>query len=118
MTWAKRATHCLAAAVMSCLAMFGDRAEACMVCIPFPQSTVADHLLSAKVVALARENPEKPFSFSAVEVLKGELSTPEIELFLNSATRRRLALNPDGGRSRRFAVCVTVAGARPISQPP
>lgn len=95
MCWEKRATHCLAAVAVSCLAMFGCRAEACMVCIPFPQDTVADCLLSAKVVVLARENPKKPFSHVAVEVLKGDLDTLQIDLFLNSAMRRRLALNPD-----------------------
>ena len=109
MSWAKRATPSLAAVVVSCLAMFGGRAEACTVCIPFPQSTVADYLLSAEVVVLAQENPKQPFSYVAVEVLKGDLDTPEIDLFLNSTTRRRLMRNPNrsvvlalgGGRSQR-----------------
>ncbi len=95
MPWTKRARHYLAVVAVSCLAMVGGRAEACMVCIPFPQNTVADDLLSAKVVVLARENLKKPFSYVAVEVLKGDLDAPEIDLLLHSATRRRLALNPD-----------------------
>lgn len=91
----KRVTHYLIGVTLSFLSMFGGLAEACMVCIPFPQDTVADHLVSAKVVVLARENPKKPFSYIAVEVLKGDLDTPEIELFLDSTKRRLLALNPD-----------------------
>jgi disulfide oxidoreductase YuzD len=87
MSWTKRTTHCVAAVAMSCLAIFGGRAEACMVCIPFPQNTVADDLLSATVIVLARENPKKPFSYVAVEVLKGDLDAPQIELFLDSTTR-------------------------------
>jgi hypothetical protein len=95
MSWTKRTTHCVAAVAMSCLAIFGGRAEACMVCIPFPQNTVADDLLSATVIVLARENPKKPFSYVAVEVLKGDLDAPQIELFLDSTTRQHLAFNPD-----------------------
>lgn len=86
---------CLGALVMSCLAAFGSRAEACMVCVPFPEATVVDYLFSAKVVVLARENPQKPFSYVAIEVLKGDFVGPEIDLFLDSTTRRRLAANPD-----------------------
>ncbi len=83
--------------MMSFLAMFGGRAEACMICIPFPEDTATDQMLKADVVVvvLARENVEKPFSYVAVEVLKGVLSDPDIDLFLNSSTRRRLAANPD-----------------------
>jgi len=69
-------------------------ATACMVCIPFPEDTVTDRLLKAGVVVLARENPEKPFSYSAIAVLKGKLEDPAIDLFLNSKLRRRLAVNP------------------------
>jgi len=91
---AKLAIHFIAALAVTCVAMVGGRAEACMVCIPFPKNTAADYLLSADVVVLARENPEKPFSFVAVEVLKGKLDTPKIDLFVDSTTRRRLAMNP------------------------
>ena len=90
---------------MTCLAMLGGRAEACMVCIPFPGDTATDQLLQADVVVLARENPDKPFSYVAVEVLKGEFGDPRIDLFLDSTTRRRLAFNPGE------AVVLTYAGA-------
>jgi hypothetical protein len=66
-----------------------------MVCIPLPQETAADLLLGANVVVLARENPQKPFSYVAVEVLKGNLAAPGIDRFVDSTTRRRLALNPN-----------------------
>jgi len=71
------------------------RAEACAVCIAVPETTAADRLIAADVVVLARENPDKPFSFVAVEVLAGELETPEIDLFLDAGTRRRLAHNSE-----------------------
>ena len=70
-------------------------AGACMVCIPFPEDTATDRLLEAEVVVLARENPDKPFSFITIETLKGELENPAVDLFLNSNLRRRLAANPE-----------------------
>ena len=66
-----------------------------MVCIPFPEKTITDQLLHTDVVVLARENPEKPFSYIAKRVLKGDLDDSAIDFFVNSPTRRRLALNPD-----------------------
>ena len=60
-----------------------------------PQTTVADRLIEADVVAFARENPDQPFSYRAVEVLKGELESREIDLFVNSSTRQRLKANQD-----------------------
>ena len=89
----KRIKLCIISLV--CGVLFNGSAEACMVCIPVPEVSSADRLLSAKAVVLARENPNKPFTYIAVEVLKGDLETPEIELFIDSATRRRLAFNPD-----------------------
>ncbi|MDX1560351.1 MAG: hypothetical protein R3193_15695 [Marinobacter sp.] len=91
----KEAKLSLGALLITCLTLFAGRAQACMVCLPFPEATVADHLLNAQVVVLARENPRKPFSYLAVEVLKGDLTEPEIDLFLDTGTRRLLAANPD-----------------------
>jgi hypothetical protein len=70
-----------------------DTVDACMVCLPMPQVTAADRLIEAEVVAFARENPGQPFSYRAVEVLKGRLDSPEIDLFVNSSTRRQLQAN-------------------------
>ena len=65
-------------------------ALACQICFPIPRNSAADHLIAADRVVLARENPEKPFSLKAVEVLKGDGDGPEIDLFLDSSTRRSL----------------------------
>ena len=64
--WLKSATRYLAAIAVTCFAMLGGRAEACMVCIPFPEDTATDQLLQADVVVRARENPDKPFSYLAI----------------------------------------------------
>ena len=45
----------LVALCVSYLAMFWSDANACMVCIPYPQKTVGDELINAEVVVLARE---------------------------------------------------------------
>jgi hypothetical protein len=66
---------------------------ACAVCVPFPTKTIADYIIQSNAVVLARENPLKPFSYLAVETLKGIVSKPEIDLFINSTTRRRLSMN-------------------------
>jgi hypothetical protein len=66
---------------------------ACVVCVPLPTKTVADYIVESNAVVLARENPDKPFSYLAVENIKGMISNPEIDLFINSSTRRRLSMN-------------------------
>ena len=68
---------------------------ACMVCIPFPKETFTDQILKAQTVVLARESPEKAFSYQVETILKGDINHPEIDLFLASRTRRRLAENPE-----------------------
>jgi hypothetical protein len=77
-----------------CSAIAAGPAMACIVCISLPEDTMTDRLLKAEVVVLARENPEKPFSYAATAVLKGELEDSAIDLFLNSSLRRRLSVNP------------------------
>ena len=77
------------------LLTFAPPSLACMVCIPFPEGTAIDDLLEADVIVLARENPDKPFSYIAIETLQGELENPAIDLFVNSGTRRRLSINPE-----------------------
>ena len=74
--------------------LMSGQANACQVCIPVPEDTAADHIISAGAVVLARENPERRFTFLAAEVLKGELGQPEIDLFVNSTTRRWLEARP------------------------
>jgi len=69
-------------------------ALACQVCLPYPKESLADRLLAAGAVVLAREDPDRPFHYAAVEVLKGEPSAP-IDLFVDSTTRRLLRGNAD-----------------------
>ena len=68
--------------------------SACQICIPIPTKSAADYLIEADAVALAREDPDKPFSLRAEEVLKGELLDRKIDLFLDSQTRRLLTFRP------------------------
>ena len=91
---------------MSCLTLLAGRAEACLVCIPFPEKTTTDQLLHADVVVLARENSERPFSYIAKKILKGDLDDAAIDLFVNSSTGQRLALYPD---QSVVLLCITQA---------
>ena len=67
--------------------------NACTICVGMPEKSDADYLLEGHCVILAREDSELPFSFAPVEVLKGEFDGREIELLVDSLTRRRLAVD-------------------------
>jgi hypothetical protein len=69
--------------------------NACQVCIPFPIKTLADKLIEAEAVVLASEDPNRPFHYSVVEILKGDPGDAPIDAFLNSKARRSLALDPE-----------------------
>jgi hypothetical protein len=69
--------------------------SACQICVPFPTISTADYLIDGYAVVLAREDPERPFHYRSVEVLKGDPGPEKIELFLNSPTRRTLAVFPE-----------------------
>ena len=75
--------------------LFAAPALACQICIPWPKQTLADRLLDSDAVVLAREDPDRPFHFVAIETLKGEPGPAPIDAFLNSQARRRLAVEPD-----------------------
>ena len=68
---------------------------ACQICVPFPTKSTADNLIEGHVVVLAREDPERPFHYRSVEVLKGDPGPEKIDLFVNSSTRRTLAVFPE-----------------------
>ena len=72
-------------------------AAACPVCIDKPEATLADRLLRADAVVIAREDPARPFHYAPIETLRGEAGAVPIPLLLDSATRRRLAARPDDG---------------------
>jgi len=69
-------------------------ANACQVCIPMPVETLADRLLEADALVLAREDPQRPFHYAAREVLKGDPGDVPIDAFLPSVDRRVLAQFP------------------------
>lgn len=69
-------------------------ALACQICVPFPKKSAADYLIEADAVVLAREDPDRPFHFRAIEVLRGRPGEELIDLFLDSSTRRQLAHFP------------------------
>jgi hypothetical protein len=69
-------------------------AEACQICQPFPAESLADHILSSDHLALARENPDKPFTLHPTHSLvQGGTKPPALDLFLDSSSRRQLASN-------------------------
>ncbi len=72
-------------------------AAACPVCIDKPEVTLADRLLRADAVVIAREDPARPFHYAPVAALRGEAGAVPIPLLLDSATRRRLEARPDDG---------------------
>jgi hypothetical protein len=81
--------------ILLCLAALLSAAGACQICVPFPQKSTADFLIEAQTVALAREDPGRPFHLKSVKLLRGDLGTETIDLFLDSSTRRLLSLDPD-----------------------
>jgi hypothetical protein len=81
----------------ACLLLCGSATSlhACQACIPYPPNTAADELIEADTVVFAREDPDHPFSYAALETLKGETTTRPIDLFLPSTGRRILAADED-----------------------
>jgi hypothetical protein len=70
-------------------------ARACPVCIAYPQKSAADVLIESPCVVFAREDPNRPFSYVPVAVLKGTADSPPIDLLVDSRTRRMLGTYPD-----------------------
>jgi hypothetical protein len=69
-------------------------AQACVLCLPYPQVTNADQLIGSSTAVFARENPARPFSYVVLETLKGRYDGSAIPLFLDSMTARALQLYP------------------------
>ena len=74
--------------------LLSAHAQACPICGAMPTKTVADHLIESETIVLAREDADRPFTYSLVKVLRGRPPAGPFDLFVNSATRRRLTLNP------------------------
>lgn len=64
--------------------------KACMICVPVPQKTLADHVMESRTVAFAREDPDSPFTYRIEEYVKGDSDGPRVDLFVDSTTRRQL----------------------------
>ena len=74
---------------------FASSAGACMICFPYPKTTLADKLLQSKTVIMARERTDKPYSFYTVAVLKGAIDKSDINAFIDSTARRMLKQHTD-----------------------
>ena len=84
----------ISALLLVLMVLWTPSAHACQICVPLPQQTLADHLLESDVVVMAREDPNRPFHYAAVEVIKGDLGQEVIDTFMNSQARRMLAADP------------------------
>ena len=68
---------------------------ACPICIGFPKKTDADLLLEGWCVILARPDQQDQFKYAPVAVLKGTYDGSDIDLLVDSATRRLLQVHLD-----------------------
>ena len=66
-----------------------------------PQPTVVDRMLASDHIVLARPAQDNPFQFAAIEAIEGGTELVEIPFLVDSATRRKMAL--DDGASVLFA---------------
>ena len=85
----------LAACAASLLTLFVAEAAACPICVPYPETTLADALIESESIVMVRKDDERPYVFSPEEVLKGTVDHDDIDAFLDSASRRRLKQNPN-----------------------
>ena len=69
--------------------------EACVICIPYSETTQADVLIDNKSIVFAKENTEKPYTFHCVEVLKGAIECDGFEAFINTTAKRMLSMNTE-----------------------
>jgi hypothetical protein len=67
---------------------------ACLICIGFPSRTDADVLLEGHCVMLGRPDPADPFKYAPGTVLKGSYDGSNIDLLVDSTTRRILEVHP------------------------
>ena len=82
--------------LLAAIAVFGLSAttHACSICIAFPQESAAEVLIGSPCVVLAREDPDQPFSYAPIEVLKASDNVGPIDLLVDSRTRRVLSSDP------------------------
>lgn len=92
----KSLTLCLIGCLISAAALLSSAAHACVICIPYPETTLADRLLENEAIVFAREVDNAPYTFYPVEVLRGEPLSDPVKLFCNSSIRRKLQALPEG----------------------
>lgn len=64
--------------------------DACQICLPVPTASAVDQLFESELVVLAQEDQA---GVRVLEVIKGERSVEEIDLFLDEQTRQPLSLS-------------------------
>jgi len=69
--------------------------QACTICVPYPERTLADHLLEYDEIIFAREVANSPYLFEQVELIRGTGVSAPIKIFCDSSTRRKLKFIPD-----------------------
>lgn len=69
--------------------------QACQICVPYPEETLADRLLANDEIIFAREVPDTPYIFYQMEAIKGAGVTEPFKMFCDSSTRRKLQVSPD-----------------------
>jgi hypothetical protein len=76
-------------------AIDAQTANACMICVPYPKTTLADRLNESESVVFAREKGGKPYFFGTVELLKGRNAGDYFKAYIYSSDRRKLSKNPN-----------------------
>jgi hypothetical protein len=65
-------------------------AEACVLCLPYPQKTSVDYILDSDTIVFAREDSSRHLAYAPVETLKGSAEGVVIPLLIDARTERRL----------------------------
>ena len=94
MNHSRRTPASFASRSLAFLAVFAMQASACQICLPFPTDSLADRILAAEHLVLARENPDQPYTLGITRILEGG-DPPPLELFLDSSSRRWLSFGED-----------------------
>lgn len=69
--------------------------QACMICVPYPERTLADKLLDYDEIIFAREVKDSPYVFSLIENVRGAGVSEPFKVFCDSSTRSKLQVYPD-----------------------
>jgi hypothetical protein len=95
-------------------------AIACAVCITLPDASLADHLLSAEIIVLARPSPENSFKYAPITLIKGSpedlARLPEIPFLVDSNTRSVFRNNPEASILFTYGAVDKDATGRSVSR--